>query len=106
MLEVRSNKILLFKIRSELLSAYVNQISMIFSNILMIFNYALRTSNRKKNLKIFVKKSEKECPKSLETLGNGVLKWRANGLRSSSNERRGMMESNNNQHSFTLDIPA
>ena len=26
-------------------------------------------------------KSEKECPKILETLDNGVLKWRAEGFR-------------------------
>ena len=51
-------------------------------------------------------KSEKKCPKRSETLGNGVLKWRVEGFRFSSNERRGMMESNKNQHSFTLNIPA
>ena len=45
-------------------------------------------------------------PQVLEAWENGVLKWRAEGFRSSSNEHRGMMESNKNQHFFTLDILA
>ena len=45
-------------------------------------------------------------PQNLETLGNGVLEWRLEGFRFFLDERRGMMESSKNQHSFTLDIPA
>ena len=52
---------------------------MIFSNILTRFNYALRISNRKKNLQIFVRKSErKNTPKA----------WKLWAMESSSGERR------------------
>ena len=45
----------------------------------MRFNYALKTSNRKKNLKIFVRKSErKNAPKA----------WKLWAMESSSGERR------------------
>ena len=65
LIKSRSIKYYSFKIRSELSNAYVNQIDKIFSNILMRFNYALRTSNQRKNLKFFVRKSErKNAPKA------------------------------------------
>ena len=81
MLEARSYKILLFKIRSELSSAYVNQIDKKFSNILMRSNYALRTSNQKKAWSLCQKdpslndkqRKQKRCPQSVASGMNSFL---------------------------------
>ena len=71
----------------------------------MRFNYALRTSNRRKNLKIFVRKSErKNAPKA----------WKLWAMESSSGERRiwifqqehkDVGDSSKIHHFFKQDLP-